>query len=165
MLFARPPSLAHHPTIGGQCLSDTCFLDLVKMSGLKLARNASRLDLEKEVLCVSISDARSHPLAPTVTSRSPGRPAMYTAERARVKVVTMFGTYAHLNLVGAIGDSCPHSRSLTRRQRAIRSSGHYINSGGVRSNEECVLISRIECQSPNPLTGQTLVLGINASPR
>jgi len=28
---------------------------LAMMSGLKLARNASRLDLEKEVLCVSIS--------------------------------------------------------------------------------------------------------------
>jgi hypothetical protein len=65
------------------------FLEFGEMSGLKLARNASRLDLEKEVLCVSISDARSHPLAPTLTSRLPGRPEMYTAEGAHVKALPL----------------------------------------------------------------------------
>jgi hypothetical protein len=35
--------------------SGACLVALAMMSGLKLARNASRLDLEKEVLCVSIS--------------------------------------------------------------------------------------------------------------
>ena len=59
------------------------------MSGLKLARNASRLDLEKEVImCFDFRRARSHPLGPTITSRLPGRFAMYTAEEARVKVLT-----------------------------------------------------------------------------
>jgi hypothetical protein len=63
------------------------------MSGLKLARNASRLDLEKEVLYVSISDARSHPLAPTITSRLPGRPEMYTAEQAHVKALHLVSAF------------------------------------------------------------------------
>jgi len=48
-----------------QCLGGTCFVDLVNSIGLKLARNASRLDLEKEVLLVSIS------AAPVVTRFGP----------------------------------------------------------------------------------------------
>jgi hypothetical protein len=79
------------------------FLGFGEMSGLKLARDASRLVLEKEVLCVSISDARSHPLAPTLTSRLPGRPAMYTAARAHVKVLHIGQHLWEAKAVGAIG--------------------------------------------------------------
>jgi hypothetical protein len=39
-------------------------------------------------MCFDFRRARSHPLGPTITSRIPGRFAMYTPEEAHVKVLT-----------------------------------------------------------------------------
>ena len=72
------------------------------MSGLKLARNASRLDLEKEVfICFDFRRARSHPLGPTITSRLPGRIEMYTSVKARVKVLLVL-LPAHKSFYGKV---------------------------------------------------------------
>ncbi|MDQ2921340.1 MAG: hypothetical protein M3R52_07000 [Acidobacteriota bacterium] len=39
-------------------------------------------------MCFDFRRARSHPLGPTITSRLPGRFAMYTSKEVRVKVMT-----------------------------------------------------------------------------
>lgn len=39
-------------------------------------------------MCFDFRRARSHPLGPTITSRLPGRFAMYTPEEVHVKVLT-----------------------------------------------------------------------------
>ncbi len=39
-------------------------------------------------MCFDFRRARSHPLGPTITSRLPGRFAMYTSEEVHVKVLT-----------------------------------------------------------------------------
>jgi len=41
-------------------------------------------------MCFDFRRARSHPLGPTITSRIPGRIAMYTPEEAHVKVLTCY---------------------------------------------------------------------------
>jgi len=46
-------------------------------------------------MCFDFRRARSHPLGPTLTSRLPGRFAMYTSEEAHVKVPT-YSTDAYL---------------------------------------------------------------------
>ena len=128
------------------------FLGFGEMSGLKLARNASRLDLEKEVLFVSISDARSHPLAPTLTSRFRVGPQCTRLHERMSRCCTYLAHFREPldwqrtveSLLSELG-SCNH--------RDIRSSRHHINSSGVRSHEKRILISRIKCQRPNPLAG------------
>jgi hypothetical protein len=40
-------------------------------------------------MCFDFRRARSHPLGPTITSRLPGRFAMYTPKEVRVKVADL----------------------------------------------------------------------------
>jgi hypothetical protein len=47
-------------------------------------------------MCFDFRRARSHPLGPTITSRLPGRFAMYTSKEVRVKVADLPDAGIHL---------------------------------------------------------------------
>jgi hypothetical protein len=48
-------------------------------------------------MCFDFRRARSHPLGPTITSRIPGRFAMYTPEEGHVKVLTRRYARTHVS--------------------------------------------------------------------
>ncbi len=56
-------------------------------------------------MCFDFRRARSHPLGPTITSRLPGRFAMYTPKEVHVKVLTLPDTGAHLSQIKLLAAS------------------------------------------------------------
>jgi len=64
-----------------QCLGGTCFVDLGDSIGVEACEECEPFRFGKGgFIGFDFRRARSHPLGPTITSRLPGRFAMYTAE-------------------------------------------------------------------------------------